>query len=358
MINKKLSIMIVLLGLLVIGLFWALIFVGKDEFETLQNEQAEEIESANRVNETAGIKTVQLSFATQQNSGIRSAKLSTSHFSNQQMRFGNVVAIDSLIEAKSNILTAMSDINIAHAASQHNITQYQRLKTLNNDDKNVSDKVVQDALALVNADKGAILANELHLKNLKSQLALQWGEPLAKLASGSPLAPHLAGLLSRKYVLLQLSLPNNSAAPTVGESLTITPLNESAAITAVYVSPATQSDATLSGKTFYYSAPAELLRIGMRVQASAIASKVGTSIVPESGAVIPNSAVVWHGGKAWAYFKQSGERFVRKPIATETEVDGGWFNADLDANTEVVVNGAQLLLSEEFKYLIKNENED
>ena len=49
---------------------------------------------------------------------------------------------------------------------------------------------------------------------------------------------------------------------------------------------------------------------------------------------------------------------MRKPINTDTEVEDGWFNQDLTANTEVVTNGAQLLLSEEFKYLIKNENED
>jgi hypothetical protein len=55
-------------------------------------------------------------------------------------------------------------------------------------------------------------------------------------------------------------------------------------------------------------------------------------------------------------------QFIRKPISTDTEVDSGnssgWFNQGIDKNSEVVISGAQLLLSEEFKYLIKNENED
>ena len=85
------------------------------------------------------------------------------------------------------------------------------------------------------------------------------------------------------------------------------------------------------------------------------------------GVVIPSNAVVWYAGKAWAYFKAESKdknndinsvKFIRKPINTDTEVDEGWFNQGLDENSEVVISGAQLLLSEEFKYQIKNENED
>ena len=86
------------------------------------------------------------------------------------------------------------------------------------------------------------------------------------------------------------------------------------------------------------------------------------------GIIIPSNAVVWYAGKPWAYFKQatnivadsrnSENEFVRKPISTDTEIDAGWFNQGVDADSEVVISGAQLLLSEEFKYLIKNENED
>ena len=94
----------------------------------------------------------------------------------------------------------------------------------------------------------------------------------------------------------------------------------------------------------------------MRVNVEAAAS--GST----NGIIIPSNAVVWYAGTPWAYFKQGKDQFVRKPISADTEVgsltDGGWFNQGLDANSEVVVNGAQLLLSEEFKYLIKNENED
>jgi hypothetical protein len=139
----------------------------------------------------------------------------------------------------------------------------------------------------------------------------------------------------------------------------VTPLNESVApIQAIYISPATQSDTNGFGKTFYYSAPSDLLRIGMRVNVV----KASVASQNASGVVIPSNAVVWYAGKAWAYFKAGQDKgyvqFIRKPISTDTEVDEGWFNQGITENSEVVVSGAQLLLSEEFKYLIKNENED
>ena len=78
------------------------------------------------------------------------------------------------------------------------------------------------------------------------------------------------------------------------------------------------------------------------------------------GIVVPSSAVVWYGGKAWVYKKNSQDQFMRLPISTESPTNGGWFNQSKQINggDELVTNGAQLLLSEEFKYQIKNENQD
>ncbi len=77
-----------------------------------------------------------------------------------------------------------------------------------------------------------------------------------------------------------------------------------------------------------------------------------------NGVIIPSDAVVWYAGEPWAYFKEGDAQFVRKPISADTELDTGWFNQNISEDSQVVISGAQLLLSEEFKYLIKNENKD
>jgi hypothetical protein len=357
--TKKTTLIIILQALLIVGLFWVLVFYSKDEFEAYQNEQEEEIESLNRVSTNDGINIVSLNTATQQNSGIQTIKVNGANFSGEIKSFGNVVSIDSLTEAKSRYLNLKSEIGIAKAASANNIKLYQRLKTLNADDKNVSDQALQAAQANVQADIARITSNELQLKNLQTNTKLQWGEALASLAFTEKLPVHLANLLNNKNVLVQISLPLSTGTPVAGSTVNVTPLNESVApIQAIYVSPATQSDTNGFGKTFYYSAPADLLRIGMRVNVVTEASASSD----KSGVVIPSNAVVWYAGKAWAYFKQGQNKqtvqFIRKPISTDTEVNEGWFNQGINENSEVVISGAQLLLSEEFKFLIKNENED
>ena len=366
--TKKTSLIIILQALLIVALFWVLVFYSKDEFESYQNEQEEEIESLNRVSTNEGVNIVSLSPATQQNSGIQTIKINSANFNGEIKSFGNVISIDGLTEAKSRYLSLISDIGIAKAANSHNLKQYQRLKTLNADDKNVSDQALQAAQANVEADNAKISANQLQLKNLIANTKLQWGEQLAGLAFDDLIfknkpPPHLANLVSQKNVLIQISLPLSSNTPKAGDSVRVTPLNETVApIQAIYVSPATQSDSNGFGKTFYYSAPADLLRIGMRVNV-VTESSTKTSA---SGVVIPSNAVVWYAGKAWAYFKNGQDKetvqFIRKPISTDTEIDSGknsgWFNQGISENSEVVISGAQLLLSEEFKYLIKNENED
>jgi len=96
------------------------------------------------------------------------------------------------------------------------------------------------------------------------------------------------------------------------------------------------------------------LRAGMRVLARA-----GLGGAPVAGVIVPAQAVVWHAGKAWAYLKQDEQTFARHEVSAAEELDGGWFNAGgFQPGDEVVVSGAQLLLSEELKYQIRNENED
>ena len=58
--------------------------------------------------------------------------------------------------------------------------------------------------------------------------------------------------------------------------------------------------------------------------------------------------------------QSSENKFFRKSIETNTESSNGWIVKEnqIKENDLIVINGAQLLLSEEFKYQIKNENDD
>ncbi|MGB4811245.1 MAG: hypothetical protein WBP13_02010 [Methylophilaceae bacterium] len=353
--SKKTVIIVLLQALIIIILFWMLMFYGKDEYANYQQARKDDIESLNRVTEKEGINIVTLSQATQDNSGIKTSAIKPFSFEGEIKSYGNVVSIDGLLEAKSQYLNLVSALNLLQANQAQNNAQYERLKTLNADDKNISDRAVQEALAMVNSENTKRSAIAQQIEQLKETTQHKWGDALAQLVFTNKLPANLQQLIDQKNVLIQVGLPLSISAPKLGSSIKITPLNASnQVIKASYVSPATLSDQSSFGKTYYYTAAADLLRIGMRVNAE-VDSNVNDA---KQGVVIPNSALVWYAGTAWAYFKQDSSHFVRKPITTDTEIEEGWFSQVITPNSLVVTSGAQLLLSEEFKSQINNENED
>jgi hypothetical protein len=69
-----------------------------------------------------------------------------------------------------------------------------------------------------------------------------------------------------------------------------------------------------------------------------------------AGLLIPANAVVWYGGQPWAYVRTAPDRFTRRILPSASEVDHGFIvPGGFRADDEVVVRGAQLLLSEELQ---------
>ncbi len=352
--SNKSNIVIGLQTLLIVILFWMLVFYGKDEFESFSVAQEEEIESIDRVSTIEGISIVSLSPAVQANSGIKTNKVEPILYQDEIKSFGAVVSMDTLMMAKTRLHNLEAELASARTSYKQYQTQYERLKALNVDDKNVSDLAVQEAYVLANNAKVVINSKLLEIDNLRTSIELSWGDALTKLAFSNQSNSLFKRLLTKKNVLIQVSFPYGAYEPKAGDTIQVTPINSRETIKAHFISPATEADVIGVGKTFYYSAPSIHLRIGMRVAVETSAAKNASS----NGVIIPSNAVVWYAGVPWAYFKQGDDQFVRKPISTDTEIDKGWFNKEIDADSEVVISGAQLLLSEEFKYLIKNENDD
>ncbi len=70
------------------------------------------------------------------------------------------------------------------------------------------------------------------------------------------------------------------------------------------------------------------------------------------GVLVPSAAIVWWQGRAWAYVRAGPDRFVRREIPTSLPApdgSGGYIVRDLPAGAEIVTQGAQALLSEEFR---------
>ena len=353
--NRKIAFIIALQTLLIIVMFWLLVFYGRDEYENYNRGQSDEIENPSRVSSKQGETVVTLTPQTQAQSGISTTMLKTGTQQNSLSSYGTVVSIDTLIELRTRYLAAKAEASVVRASLSNSQQEYQRLLQLNQDNRNISDRAVQLAEAAWKVDEAKVAAAETTASNLRDTMRQQWGETVTADATRPALAASMQRLLQYQEVLLQIALPFEVATPKPGSKLLVTPAASSAKpIQAELVSASPQTDSTMQGKTYYYRAAAGDLRTGMRV--SVHIADAGKTV---SGVVVPTSAVVWYGGKAWVYRKQDAEHFVRLAISTDVAASDGWFNVGvLKPDDAVVTSGAQLLLSEEFKYQIKNENED
>ena len=358
--NRKYAIIIGLQALLIVMLFWLLVFYGKDEYEASTKDSEEQIQAPNRVATKQGQTVITVDAATQAQSEIKSSPLKASSHTATISSYGNVVAIDSLIELRMRYLAAKSEAQVLSTSAVHNKAEYARLHVLNLDDKNVSDKVLATAFADIKADEAKLSAAEANAKSIREIMQQTWGEALTHLATSKDTNSLLQNLIHYNEALIQITLPFDSPEPAPNSSITVSPSASPATnISAQYFSRAPLNNGVIQGKTYFYHAKNRDLRAGMQLSARTAPSTNNQPKNKTNGVIIPNNAVVWYAGKPWVYHKVGANQFSRLPINTDVEIENGWFyQGNLKIGDEVVTSGAQLLLSEEFKSQITNENDD
>ncbi len=109
--------------------------------------------------------------------------------------------------------------------------------------------------------------------------------------------------------------------------------------------PAPEADPLTGAAAWLYRVSGGGLRPGL-----ALTVHVPSSVAPEHGVLVPDAAVVQWDALAWAYVEREPGAFVRVRVPTTTAGAGGWVvTTGLTAGDRVVVTGAELLLSEEFR---------
>jgi multidrug efflux pump subunit AcrA (membrane-fusion protein) len=164
-------------------------------------------------------------------------------------------------------------------------------------------------------------------------------------------------LIERVEFLLQITLPPGVQLEDVPATASVEVVGKPRRAEVRYISPATRTDARIQGLTYFYAAPANSgVLPGMNVRAFLANGK------PVDGAIVPASAVVWWAGRAWVYRRTGDDTFSRReiPVDMPAEQDGGFVvPASLLADEgDVVIVGAQMLLSEEFRSQIQVEGDD
>lgn len=348
------GIIIALMAALIAVLSWALVYFARDELDLVAEHDEEEIPTASAVSSKAGHAVITLNAESQQASGIATAVLADADSQGSMEVFGTVVDPQPLFELRAQYLAAMAAVRAQRIAVSSSENEYQRARRLFDDERNVSERSLQAAQTQWRADQAKLAAAEQAASALREGLRANWGDVIAGWA-GDAGARVFQSLSARREVLVQVNLPFEQRTLAPQAVLSLGPVGLADGLRpARYVAPAQHSDAGATGATFLYLTEANDLRQGMRVSGRLVIEGAA-----REGVLVPAAAVVWHGGKAWCYVEEEPGEFVRKEVDTREELAGGWFNATgFEAGARVVVRGAQLLLSEEQKFLIREENDD
>ncbi len=297
--------------------------------------------------------TVRLTPEQRRTSGLAVETLRAVAFQPETAAYGKVLDIQPLLELRVRYLAARSATEVATAALDLAGKNRERLSTLHKEEI-IAGRELIHAQAQWQADRGREGAARRLMDEIRREARQAWGAELARLALDGD-AALFDDLLSHRRALLLVSLPRGYAMPAGGTPLFVAREPDRArAVRAEPISPATKTDELVQGETWFYHAADPGLRSGMRV--NAWAPRAGGKL---DGVAIPLSAVVWHAGKPWVYRQTGDDTFARAEIADYRDYAGGWFvTRGFAPGERVVVTGGQMLLSEEYRGGIPDEDDD
>ena len=307
-----------------------------------QEQEADEdadqpIASASHVRrEPNGETVVTLDQKTQHLIGLQTAALPASALPPEIQAYGRVLDPTPLVEA-------FSEVASARAALGASSREYQRLKALAQN-QNTSAKALETAKVAMEQDRIALQA-------ARARLRAGWGSSLAEEPDLSAFVQSLAKL---NQVLVRLDLPTGETARPTPRGARLPLPGTSEPIPARYLSPAPTTDPQVQGEGFMFVVTNAPTRLTPGLALAGFLELPGDT---SAGVVVPDSAVVRSAERAWIYLQNDETNFIRRAVALDHPVSGGWFvTNNIAPGDRVVVAGAQMLLSEEGKTQIKVED--
>jgi hypothetical protein len=277
----------------------------------------------------------------QRASNINVEPLTASVIRPEQAAYASVVNVQPLIDLRYRIAAAREDVEKATATANASREQYQRNQALIKNSNSISEKTLQDAGATMQADQDILDAANVTKEGLIANLRLQFGDAITS-AIGPPPSDLFQRLSNGSAALLLVSLPAKSPSPAPDE-IAIDGL-DGQRIPAHKISASPQTDPTVQGNPYFYIAD-HTMPAGTHTIAHIPLSGENTP-----GVLIPESAVLWYGGQRWVYVNISADHFARRPVSSGASVSGGFMvTSGFRPGDKVVVQGAQLLLSEELR---------
>lgn len=347
--------MVVLLGLAAVGGVAAWSFVQAHSEDKHDDDAEKPIKVAPRVSNADGVPTITLDQEAASRSDIATVTLTNRMQAKSLRAYGTVLDLQSLTDLASRYASAKADMATQEAKRDLSRANVARARALyEQGPQAISKAQLETAEETYQIDAASLAAAHAQLATLANRAIQAWGDVLGKAVTED--STLLTDLVERRTVLIQVTLPpdeilrREDLASKAAEDAFIETAGKGR-IALRFVSPAAATDPHIQGQSFFYMAGADSgLMPGMNVMAFV---STGETV---NRAKVPAAAVVWLQGRAWAYVRTGPKTLVRREIATDWPApDGGYFVKDMPDGTQIVVRGAQMLLSEEFRAQIQTE---
>jgi len=300
-----------------------------------------------------GRLAVHLPDAIQQQANLELTRISRAEYKNEIHAIAQVIDIQPLVRLRSDIRQVRTEIRMAETALQVSGQEFERLKLLHKEASNISERELQQARLKWMSDGLELEGKRNRFDDLKDASIQSWGNELTEqILSNSDIVNQL---FERKLLLLLVTLEINRLLPENTDTVVISQREDPDFSGAAYfLARALQVDNRIPGQTYLFYTPAISLRTGQYVD---VWVPAGSDML--DGVYIPPAAIIWYVDKPWVYLKIDDHSFIRKELADFIITRQGWFvrNGFQDGD-EIVLHGAQMLLSEEFRWSIPDEDDN
>ena len=269
--------------------------------------------------------------------------------------------VTRLSDARGDVEAAEARVNSVRAA-------YERARILNADNKNISDRALQEAEASLKTEEARLSAARRNVAELEAASTRQSGgttpmpltvarggevvEVLARpnetIESGQP----ILRVARFDSLLARVDIPAGEIVDRNATNARIVAVGqEDRPFTGQRISLAPSVDPSTLGEGFVFrlSGAPRSLRPG-----TAVVAYLRGPGASQQGVIVPYSSIVRFAGTTWVFRQVADDKFSRREVAVDRATDKGVLVVeDLKPGERVVIQGAQLLLSEEQKSQIQ-----
>ncbi len=274
------------------------------------------------------------------------------------------------LDLASRLASARADMSSAAAALEAGRASYASKKELHDRDKACSARMVEEAEAQVKTEEARLRAAtetvQLFEASLETHTGARASRPLTLPRSGEVVevlvqpgetvesGQALLRVARFDRLLARVEIPAGDHIDRLPTSARVAVIGqEDGVLAGERIGWAPLVNGKTQGQTYLFRVAVNDLPVR---PGAAVTAYLGLPGEPVTGVLIPRSAIVRYGGQTWVYVQTEEDRFERRAVVLHSPTEAGWFaTSGVSAGDRIVVTGAQMLLSEELKAQIEQE---